>query len=260
MECERDIVGVDEVRVPAGRRELNPAAVKGLAESMKSIGLQCPITIRIVNTETENYVELVTGGHRLAAAKSLGWKHIDCATMPADATVTDARLWEISENLHRADLTPAERTLQLGEWVRLKERQAAEKLPHGVAVSGGRGNEGGVRDAARELGVNRETARRAAKAYDLPEPVKADIVAHGLGVREIEQVTRAPEPAAKLAEIVEQKAAPKPKPAPIEQPRISSDEITREGKAFARKARANIDPEDWREWLSSYIAYLENML
>lgn len=70
--------------------------------------------------------------------------------MPAKATDTDARLWEISENLHRADLTPAERTLQLGEWVRLKEAQAADHKPaHGGQVSGGRGNEGGVSEAAR---------------------------------------------------------------------------------------------------------------
>ncbi len=53
----------------------------------------------------------------------------------------------------------------------------------------------------------------------------------------------------------------RPRPAVQAEPsRISADEITREGKAFARKARANIDPDEWREWLATYVTYLENML
>jgi hypothetical protein len=63
-----------------------------------------------------------------------------------------------------------ERDLHVAEWIRLTE----ERLPQVVSVSpgGGRGHEGGVRAAARELGVNREDARRAAKVASLPEEAK----------------------------------------------------------------------------------------
>lgn len=85
-------------------------------------------------------------------------------------------MWEISENLHRAELGPEERTFQLGEYVRLTETRTAGLSPHGgakIAVDGTtRGRpESGVKNAARELGIAPETARRAAKAYDLPESV-----------------------------------------------------------------------------------------
>ena len=42
----------------------------------------------------------------------------------------DARLWEIAENLHRADLTALERDRELAEWIRLTdERLKAQPAP-----------------------------------------------------------------------------------------------------------------------------------
>lgn len=49
-----------------------------------------------------------------------------------------------------------------------------------MAVSGGRGNEGGVRAASRELGVNREDARRAVKVAGLHPDAKQ--AAHDMGL------------------------------------------------------------------------------
>lgn len=53
-----------------------------------------------------------------------------------DADETQCRLWEIAENLHRAELSALERDEHVAEWIRL----TGEKLRQPDAVSGGRGN------------------------------------------------------------------------------------------------------------------------
>ncbi len=72
----------------------------------------------------------------------------------------DVRLWEIAENLHRADLTILERSTQETRWIELIEReQAAERgekpgqFDH-VSAKGGRGIEGGLSAAVREPASN----------------------------------------------------------------------------------------------------------
>ena len=70
---------------------------------MDAIGLQTPITVRMQGKT----VVLVSGLHRLAAAKLLGWDAILCVELSGDKI--DARLWEIAENLYRAELTVLQR-------------------------------------------------------------------------------------------------------------------------------------------------------
>lgn len=73
------------------------------------------------------------------------------------------RLWEISENLHRAELTALERSKLVAEWVEL----TGEKVGQVAQVSGGRGNKEGVSEASRQLGVERTDVRRALKVASL---------------------------------------------------------------------------------------------
>jgi hypothetical protein len=92
----------------------------------------------------------------------------DAAGEPSDVY---ARLWEISENLHRADLTALERAEQIAEWVKLTGEKLGQVAP--VSAKGGRGNEGGVRAAVRDLGIERTEARRAVKLAGLSEEAPA---------------------------------------------------------------------------------------
>ena len=112
-------VHVTAIDVAGKRRPLNEAKVKLLAASMREIGQQTPITIRMVGKKK---IVLVAGLHRLAVAKLLGWESILCSTMVGDKT--DARLWEISENLHRADLRVLERAESIEEWRTLIREKA----------------------------------------------------------------------------------------------------------------------------------------
>jgi uncharacterized ParB-like nuclease family protein len=135
-------LGIIEAR--AGRRPVNQDAVDRLAESMAEIGLQQLITVKRREIGEGGGYWLVTGAHRLAAAHKLGWETIP--TYIVQMSDRDARLWEISENLHRAELTVGERADQIAEWVRLTA--PSEEVGQVDPVSGGRGNTGGVRAAA----------------------------------------------------------------------------------------------------------------
>jgi hypothetical protein len=103
------------------------------------------------------------------------------AAVQVEGDETDARLWEIAENLHRAELTVSERAEHIAEWVRLTnekmEQQPAQVAPpvrkHGHAQPGS-----GINAAVRELGIDRTEAQRAVKIASIaPEAKEAARVA-----------------------------------------------------------------------------------
>jgi ParB-like chromosome segregation protein Spo0J len=156
----------DHIQIPEhrARARLDEPSVSRLMDSMAKIGLQTPISLRATD---DGDLFLVAGRHRLEAARRLGWEEID-ATITYDWTSDEARMWEISENLARAELTALERDEHVAEWIRL-----AEKPPQDEPVfKGGRGNESGVRKAARDLGIEKEDARRATKVAGLSDEAK----------------------------------------------------------------------------------------
>src|SRR6516162_8159059 len=119
MKIEQVIVST--VVVPDGHRDVDPAVVDGLVESIKRVGLLSPILVRV--SEDDNVPDiLIAGRHRLEAAKRLGWDLIDGYCFAVDDA--EARMREITENLHRSELTALERSEQIEEWRMLCEDQA----------------------------------------------------------------------------------------------------------------------------------------
>jgi ParB-like chromosome segregation protein Spo0J len=163
---------VEDVYIYGDRRALRNETISELAESMDRIGLKIPISVRIipVDEDSGDYY-LITGAHRLAAAKKLGWEFIECFVVENESD-DQAKLWEIAENLHRAELSVLERARHISEWIRI-----TDKLAQSAPVSkGGRGNEGGINKAARELGLDRTEAQRATKIAGLtPEAQKVAV-------------------------------------------------------------------------------------
>ena len=175
---------VSAIEVHGRLRTMKEAGVEAVAASLASIGLRTPISVRYFEErpegmpagETADAVVLLTGAHRLEAAKRLGWDKIECFVY-FDGDEVDAQLWEIAENLHRAELTALERDEQVALWVKLNaERVSAQVEPK---PQGGR-PEGGVRAAARELGIEKEDARRAVKVASLSEEAKEAARSAGL--------------------------------------------------------------------------------
>jgi hypothetical protein len=140
----------------------------------------------------------------------LGWDQIEATIIGADNEY-EYKLIEISENLSRSDLTDPERTRlkDLQKELRAQRIEHFEKLMRGETpgapprkVKGGRGNKGGVRDAARKTGVPKSTAQDRAKPPGNRNPGS------------LAAATAPKEPAAQ--------PEPAPQPAKSEQPQASA--------------------------------------
>jgi ParB family chromosome partitioning protein len=208
-------------------RPLNSEGVDRLKESIGSVGLRTPITIRIVDgwedggEVFDGQPVLVTGRHRLEAVKALGWDTIECFIFDGDDEI-DAELWEIAENLHRAELTAQERSDHIAEWIRLlEEKQEREREEQnqpsqvGTAEIGYKKpppqSESGTNAAARELGISKTQAHRAKLIASIPDEVKQAAADAGLADNQsaLERIAKASSPADELQVIVEERKARK---------------------------------------------------
>jgi ParB/RepB/Spo0J family partition protein len=167
-------IRVDDIEIGERLRSLSTDAVARLAQSIKEIGLQQPITIRVVDEMmlegrlTAGVPILVAGAHRLAAAKSLGWTHIDCVEVDDDAL--RAELWEIDENLMRSELSPAQQADHLARRKVIWETLSVQIAPK---PTGGR-PAGFASDTAARAGVNKTTVTRdIARATALGSDIRA---------------------------------------------------------------------------------------
>lgn len=225
-------VKVSDIHVGARKRTaINPETVRTIAASIKEIGLQNPISICFRdNIEIDGELVdgvgcLVAGAHRREALMSLGpkFEYVDAVVFDDEIA---ARKWEISENLHRADLTQLERDEHKAEWIALTEKQIAlerlsfqpETKVDRLGREGAHRPEGGINAASRELGIAKSDAHRAIKVASLPEEAKQAARDQGLDDNRTallaaakEMKTHGPKAAvAKINEIAAKKAAPKP--------------------------------------------------
>jgi ParB/RepB/Spo0J family partition protein len=165
-------VRIDNIQLVGKRRACDPEKVRELAQSMASIGLNDPITLQ----SGWGKAKLVTGRHRLEAAKSLGWEYIDAFVRGGDNF--DARLWEIAENLHRAELRTLERSELTVEWEKLIKEKAVQVAQ--PAAGGMQPHDAGISKGARDLGLSREKIRRARVIAGISAEAKAKAIAEKL--------------------------------------------------------------------------------
>ena len=128
---------IDMIEVEDRLRSVNEAAVDHIAESMGQRGQIYPIQI---STIEPGRFRLRAGAHRIAAAKKLGWTHIE-AFLVDDLDEEEARLLEIDENLCRAELNAMDkahffaRRKEIYEHLHPETKHGAnlvwQQLPHG---------------------------------------------------------------------------------------------------------------------------------
>ena len=153
---------------------------------MKAIGLKTPITVR----KSEQGFSLTAGQHRLAAAKSLGWKTIDCLVTTENKV--DRQLWRIAENLHRSGLTKLQRAEHIAKWDKLIQELENDAQ---VAHPGGRQpHDKGTSRAAKKMGISRDDVRRAKKISGTSRKAKTAIKAAGLDNNQEAMIKIANEP------------------------------------------------------------------
>jgi N6-adenosine-specific RNA methylase IME4 len=106
-------VRLDQIDVGFRLRELDLDKVAALKSSIEQIGLRTPISATGPADKSfddpDFRVRLTAGAHRLEAIRQLGREHI--AVIVNDEDDLDSELWEIDENLIRAELKPADKAL-----------------------------------------------------------------------------------------------------------------------------------------------------
>jgi hypothetical protein len=202
---------IDEIDLSHTIRPYNAAVVGELARSIREIGLQTPLTCIVPD---DQHV-LVSGRNRLEALRVIGCEQAPVRVVDFDDV--DAQLWQLSENLHRAELTKLQYDQQVVRYAELlKAKRAgetvtplppqqqcqpeADKVRQLAAVSGGDGlsrqldekvsqqanvkpagrPEGGNSAVARALNVPEATVRRAYQTASLAPEAQAAAVETGL--------------------------------------------------------------------------------
>lgn len=172
-----EVLTTDSIVRGERRRAINDGAVSILVESLSRIGLRVPISVRLAadvpDDETgeilgQAYV-LIAGSHRLEAARRLGWSTIEAFV--GDVDEVEAELWEIAENLHRAELTALERDAQVKRWAELAAVRVSDNLSETDRAKGGR--PGIAAKAAKALGISERDVQRAMKVAALSPEAKA---------------------------------------------------------------------------------------
>lgn len=150
------------------RRPVDDEVVSRLAESIKQLGLRTPITVRSVDKvvdpavgEIDGGYALVAGRHRLEAMRKLGRDTIPAIVEKWDAI--EGELWEISENLHRADLTKEQRDRYIVRYAQLLEEQEKSRIVGQVVpLFKRRGMPKGIaKKVAEKTGLSKKTVQRA---------------------------------------------------------------------------------------------------
>lgn len=115
------------------REEVSGSSVADLAQSVESRGVQEPVTVR---PNGDRFV-LLRGFRRFAAAKLAGVPTIQAIVDESEATATQIRVAQLTENLHREDLTDVELAKAIDQLIRETNWTAAQvaeelglKTPH----------------------------------------------------------------------------------------------------------------------------------
>ena len=175
-------IGLSGIAVIPGRlRALRPEVVDELAESMRRQGLLQPILVR--PSEATGYY-LVVGRHRLEAAKKLKWRSIPALVLNDVEAVERLLRVEISENLHRAELTALERADHIKRWMELAAGSVAGR-PEGVQVArpspgGEQPHDKGISLAAKKLNLDRREVQRSLKVASITPEAKVAAKAAGI--------------------------------------------------------------------------------
>src|SRR6185437_6789326 len=117
---------IDLIQIGRRLRAPRPERVAELADSIAKLGLRTPISVASGSSKSagggsDATFTLVAGIHRLQACRSLGLVEIEASIVQMD---DDERLlWEIDENLCRADLTELERGEHLLKRKEIYERK-----------------------------------------------------------------------------------------------------------------------------------------
>ena len=170
---------LDLIDVVDRLRPVDPDYVGLIAASMAERGQDTPVTVCSAGADGRH--RLIAGGHRMAAARSLGWRFIDALMSEADEL--QAALQEIDENLIRRELSALDRAVFLSRRKEIYEALNPQTKRGGdrrstKATSLSLWSDAFAKATAEKLGVDKRTVERAVRRAALPAEIRAAIASH----------------------------------------------------------------------------------
>lgn len=104
-----DRIRRDEDQVRRSNKSAADPEVRELAESIKALGIENPLTVRFISDA--NLYELIAGERRFTAAQLIGLKEVPVKLVDVDEPT--AKRLQLHENIHRAALLPLELSVAL---------------------------------------------------------------------------------------------------------------------------------------------------
>jgi hypothetical protein len=156
------------------RRPLSMDVVNRMVDSIRLIGLLTPIAVRAEGERARG----VTGAHRHAACRQLGWSKIPVRVIPETMSAVEIELIEIDENLVRKNLDAAQEALAIERRAGLiramaeeQEKARADGAPNGAPSKQAERRAGkktgpdpaSTRDLAKKTGMSEGRINRARK-------------------------------------------------------------------------------------------------
>lgn len=168
-------IPVELITVGPRKRVVNEEALAQIMRSYAEFGPFSPIVVREGQLDSKPAIMLVAGCLRYRAHQAMGITSINATMFEGDEV--DALLYEIGDNLHRAELSVLERADHFFEWIRL----TTEKGGQGAHPGGKQPYDAGIAKAAKQFRVSRRTVRRAVIVSQISKEARDAAVAAGLG-------------------------------------------------------------------------------
>ncbi len=112
-------------------RPVDMGIADAIGASFEERGQISPITVRRTPAKNKGATPftLIVGGHRCAAAETIGWEELDALVVQADGA--EAQMMEIAENLYRNELSALDRAIFVMKYRELWEAQHGKINPNG---------------------------------------------------------------------------------------------------------------------------------
>lgn len=271
-------IAIDRIRVGSRLRSVVAGKVEQLAESIAALGLQTPITVaekvEYPSGQAQTVYLLIAGAHRLEAHKSLGLTEIEAAV--SSLGEAERQLWEIDENLCRADLTELEqgehllKRKEIYEWWRPETKQ---HVAGAVAANAAMGNATDklaaasfAADTAAKTGIDERSVRRSIRRAkeidekvrdrirDNPEIADSGVELDALAALEPQQQRKAVAlvESGQAAGIRDAKKLMEPKPPKVTPQFKEAEQARQKRRDAAIRAWNALDEED-RDWFMQQI-------
>lgn len=167
-------------------RGVTDSGVESLMASIEELGvIKDAIHVRRKGRGDNATLTLMAGGHRLEAARRLGWDTIP-ARVWADVTDDFAKLMEIDDNLSGADLSNLELSVFLAERKRVYEKIHPEAKHGAHGGRGGKSNEVEIISFSKSVAEKRELSDRHIRNF-----VR---IGNALSQREVTELSAAKDP------------------------------------------------------------------